>query len=263
MDYLKIHDWDVWQSYRVDRGQPPWIKIHRALLRDIKWVYLTDAQKGHLISMWMLAADKDGQIPYDATVIRKLCGLDSDPDLELFISKGLVDRDVTLTPTRRQPDVNLTAQSRVEESRVEESREEKKSGKPSGGELPKLKKDFKKEAQEALEYLNRITGKAYTRTSNIEACFKRENCTVADCRRVIDFKWNEWKGKDLERNVNPTTLWRAVHFADYLDQAGAGSNVPGWVDRRPRDDWGNIKSELDLRIERDVERDFAKGDSDV
>lgn len=27
---LHVHDWDEHQSYRRDRGQPPWIKVHRA-----------------------------------------------------------------------------------------------------------------------------------------------------------------------------------------------------------------------------------------
>ena len=60
---LQVHDWREWQSYRKDRGQPPWIKVHRCLMRDHKWVALTDTQRGHLISIWILAADNDGLIP--------------------------------------------------------------------------------------------------------------------------------------------------------------------------------------------------------
>ena len=53
-------NWDKWQTYRKDRGQPPWIKIHRRLMRNPEWVSLTDAERGQLVSMWLLAADHDG-----------------------------------------------------------------------------------------------------------------------------------------------------------------------------------------------------------
>jgi hypothetical protein len=104
MTQLYIHDWDMWQTYRRDRGQPPWIKVHRCLMRDHKWVALSDAQKGQLISMWILAADNNGQLPDDPTLVQKLCYLDNPPDLEYFVKQGLVDRDANLTPQRRQSD---------------------------------------------------------------------------------------------------------------------------------------------------------------
>jgi len=103
-DSLKIHDWREWQTYRKDRGQPPWIKVHRCLMRDHKWIALNDAQRGHLISMWILAADNNGQIPDNPTLIKKLCYLEETPDLDFFVNQGLLDRDANVTPTRRQHD---------------------------------------------------------------------------------------------------------------------------------------------------------------
>jgi hypothetical protein len=102
---LKIRNWDRWQSYRKDRGQPPWIKVHRALMRDPNWVSLTDAQRGQIIAIWMLAADRDGTIPSCPLMVRKLCMMDGDPDLNLFIEKGFIDGcqvDATVSPERRQ-----------------------------------------------------------------------------------------------------------------------------------------------------------------
>lgn len=118
---LQIRNWDRWQSYRKDRGQPPWIKIHRQLMRDQNWVSLTDAQRGQLVAIWMLAADRGGVIPASPAIVRKLCFMDSDPDLNLFIEKEFIDRrhtDANVTPERRQHD-------QPEERRVEESRGEK------------------------------------------------------------------------------------------------------------------------------------------
>jgi len=90
VEYLKIRNWEKWQTYRSDRGQPPWIKIHRRLMRDTEWVSLSDDQKGHLICLWMLAADKEGLIPNSPDLIQKLCYLDSPPDLDMFISLDFI-----------------------------------------------------------------------------------------------------------------------------------------------------------------------------
>ena len=90
MEYLKIANWNKWQTYRSDRGQPPWIKIHRRVMRNPEWVSLTDAEKGQLLSLWLLAADKDGTIPADPDVIKRICYLEFKPDLNKFLELGFV-----------------------------------------------------------------------------------------------------------------------------------------------------------------------------
>lgn len=111
-DRLHIHDWDTHQTYRRDRGQPPWIKVHRELMRNQKWVALTDSQRGQLVSLWLLAADNDGWIVDDPGFLKKICYMDSVPDLDLFISHGFIDPrrqdDVTMTTARRQADAPET-----------------------------------------------------------------------------------------------------------------------------------------------------------
>lgn len=112
MTYLRIRNWSKWQSYRSDRGQPPWIKIHRALMRDPNWVALTDGQRGQLVAVWMLAADREGVIPDSPTVLQKLCYMDTEPDLEVFIKHGFIEPrrqgDANVTPIRRQHDAPET-----------------------------------------------------------------------------------------------------------------------------------------------------------
>jgi len=105
---LRIRNWDRWQSYRRDRGQPPWIKVHRRLMSNAGWAALTDAQKGQMVQIWLLAADRDGEIPDEPKVLQKLCMLDSEPNLEVFAKQGFISGwrqgDVNVTPERRQHD---------------------------------------------------------------------------------------------------------------------------------------------------------------
>ena len=117
MAMIKIRNWSRWQSYPKGRGQPPWIKLHRKVMRDPNWVELTDAQRGQLIAIWLLAADHDGEIPSSPCIIQRLCYLDTEPDLQVFVDKGFLE-------TFRQVDDKLSTscQSRGDKSRGEESR---------------------------------------------------------------------------------------------------------------------------------------------
>lgn len=109
MTSLRCHEWDKHQSYRRDRNPPPWIKVHRNIMQNRKWARLSDAEKGQLISLWVLAADRDGHVPNDAFLLKKICMLDAEPDLKKFIELGLLtptgrQRDASVTPERRQSD---------------------------------------------------------------------------------------------------------------------------------------------------------------
>ena len=91
MEYLHIHNWEKWQSYRSDRGQPPWIKIHRRIMRNVEWVSLSDSERGQLIAMWLLAADHDGVIPASPEIIQKICFMSDTPNINKFIELGFIE----------------------------------------------------------------------------------------------------------------------------------------------------------------------------
>lgn len=113
MEYLRVKNWEKWQSYRKDRGQPPWIKVHRRILRNLEWVSMSDAERGQLVAIWVLAADHDGVIPASPEIVQKLCFMSKQPNLNKFIELGLLtpngghggcQADATMTPGRRQHD---------------------------------------------------------------------------------------------------------------------------------------------------------------
>ena len=128
---IRIHDWEDWQSFRKDRGAPPWIKVYRNLMSNQKWAVLSDAEKGQLISIWLVAADGGGEIPNNPTITKKICQLDEEPNFSKFVSLGL------LTPTGCHGDANLSSSSSQddapEESRVEKRREEERKVEKTNG----------------------------------------------------------------------------------------------------------------------------------
>lgn len=106
MDYWKIVNWKKWQTYRSDRGQPPWIKIHRRIMRNPEWVSLTDSERGQLVAMWLLAADHDGVIPASEDVVEKLCFMSEKLNINKFIDLDFIsDNGVKAASYRRQHDV--------------------------------------------------------------------------------------------------------------------------------------------------------------
>ena len=119
---MKIKNWDRWQTYRKDRGTPPWIKVHRNLFSNPEWAELTDAEKGQLVSIWVLAADKSGEIPGSSVAIQKMCALDAKPNLSKFIDLGFLESDcqphgnqlVTTCPQLDAPETETETETEAE-----------------------------------------------------------------------------------------------------------------------------------------------------
>lgn len=122
MTTVRMTGWDKWQSYRRDRGTPPWIKVHRNLMSNAEWASLSDSEKGQLVSMWVVAADKGGEIPSDPNILRKVCQLDEAPNINKFIELQFIEAggchdDAKVTPDRRQGDAPETEAYIIEEER--------------------------------------------------------------------------------------------------------------------------------------------------
>jgi hypothetical protein len=126
MEYIQITNWDKWQSYRKDRGHPPWIKIHRRVMRNPEWVSLSDGERGQLVAMWLLAADHNGVIPAPAAVVQKLCFMSETPNLHKFHTLGFLASDGCQ---------DVTPKAEAEENRIEK----RKKGMQGEGTKPRKK----------------------------------------------------------------------------------------------------------------------------
>lgn len=92
MQALQVKNWDKFQA-RKDRSVRPqhiWIKLYRALLTDFKWISLSDSEQGHLVNIWLLAAEKNGIIQDTAEEIKIICHLTDSPNLIKFIELGFL-----------------------------------------------------------------------------------------------------------------------------------------------------------------------------
>lgn len=204
---MHINNWDKWQSFRKDRGTPPWIKVHRNLLSNTEWVSLSDKEKGHLISIWILAADRNGEIPDDPSMIMRMAMLEQKPNINKFIELGFIAAPC-------QPlDSQVTKQSREEgeESRGEESR----------GDMPS-KTNI---AETVLTHLNETANRKYKPVStNIDLIKARldEGYELQDLIDVIDHKTKEWISDDkMFKFLRPSTLFGKDKFSQYSGETGS------------------------------------------
>lgn len=180
-----MKNWDKWQTFRKDRGAPPWIKVHRKLMTNPEWAVLSDAEKGQLVSMWLVAADNNGRLPSaDTLVLRKICQLDEAPNISKFKDLGFIDEEVAST---RQPgDNQMTSgwqpSDAPEESRGEERREEKNSSDNSGEKsAPPWREEF---APEVVEFVEQFQG--YVAQTQGEKAPKVNDTLLKTCADTVD-----------------------------------------------------------------------------
>jgi hypothetical protein len=95
-------------------------------MHDPNWALLSDAERGQLVAMWMLAADRNGTIPADPKIIKTLCYMQREPIIQVFVDKGFIEPDATVTPERRQADANVTPQTRLDQTRLDQTRLEER-----------------------------------------------------------------------------------------------------------------------------------------
>ena len=78
-------------------------------MRNVEWVSLSDKERGQLVAMWMLAADRSGVIPASPEMIQKLCFMSELPNINKFIDMEFIESngchpDATVASSRRQHD---------------------------------------------------------------------------------------------------------------------------------------------------------------
>jgi hypothetical protein len=89
MEFFEVKNWDSFQHY--SKRNPPWIKLHRALLDDYNFCSLPDVAKGHLMLLWIYASQNNGYIPNDPKFLEKKLSCEN-IDLEIFVSGGFLLR---------------------------------------------------------------------------------------------------------------------------------------------------------------------------
>ncbi len=92
-------------------------------MRNVEWVSLSDAERGQLVSIWLLAADQNGTIPSSPEIIQKLCYMETLPNINKFIDLGFLVTEWLPNGNR----VVTKCPPREEKSRVENKKSHRKA----------------------------------------------------------------------------------------------------------------------------------------
>ena len=83
-------------------------------MRNVEWITLSDGERGQLVAMWLLAADRDGVIPASPDLIQKICFMSEPPNINKFMGLGFIDAKTT---PRRRPHDQPEAKAEEEENK--------------------------------------------------------------------------------------------------------------------------------------------------
>lgn len=86
---FKVRNWEQFQHYK-DRN-PPWIKLHFALLASEDWVTLDDASKLLAVVCMLVASRNNGMIPNNPAYLKRVAYLDRLPKLKPLIDCGFLE----------------------------------------------------------------------------------------------------------------------------------------------------------------------------
>lgn len=100
---LAVKGWREFQHYK-DRA-PSWIKLYTKLLTNYEFAQLSDAEKGQLVMIWLLASQYDGSVPNDPKWIASQTNLKGRLAITKFVAEGWLE-----VVAVAQPASNLLAQ---------------------------------------------------------------------------------------------------------------------------------------------------------
>jgi hypothetical protein len=85
--FLRVKNWEQFQHY--GKRNPPWIKLHRALLDDYAFCALPDDAKAHLMMLWLYASQHNGKIPADVAFLERKLSCNN-INLHLLVEHGFL-----------------------------------------------------------------------------------------------------------------------------------------------------------------------------
>jgi uncharacterized phage protein (TIGR02220 family) len=195
VNYLIVKNWREHQHYT--KRNPPWIKLHRAIIDDYAFAALKDKTKAHLMLIWVLAAGMEGRIPHDAKFIASRISAIEPVDLDAMVEAGFLLNDGA------EPDAPV-AQNDAAAKNAE----------------------YRKQAEEVIAFLNEKAGRKFdlngANAGHVIARL-RDGETVEDMRSIIARKCRDWRGDEkMNKFLRPETLFNRTKYASYKGELVVG-----------------------------------------
>lgn len=205
--YIAVKDFERFQHYKG--RTPPWIKLYNALLDDYRFLQLSDAARGQLVLMWLVASRHANRIPNDATYIAEAIHCKSKLQLDVLIAAGWLSvvTDVALAECKQDASKPLAScpTSAIPEVEGEKEREIEQASPPTVAD-DSVPDTARPALRQLLATARNPKGAAYEIKAYADGL--RPPTPTADQlgRAVLDFTAN---GSE----------WSAAHFRAYVKRA--------------------------------------------
>lgn len=118
----RVKNWRQFQHYR-DRN-PPWIKLHFAMLASEDWVSLDDTSRVLAIACMLIASRNEGVVPDNPAYIKRVAYLNKTPNFKPLIECGFLED----ASESKQMLADARPEERQRQRRDREETEEKEGG---------------------------------------------------------------------------------------------------------------------------------------
>ena len=90
MKYLRIRNWDKHQKIAGNRA--PYVTIQTSILLDMEYMCLPDRERLCFLLLIVFAGTSSNKIPADPCHIQHLCHFDEQPDIDMLIKYGFLEK---------------------------------------------------------------------------------------------------------------------------------------------------------------------------
>lgn len=223
-EYFKVKNWEQFQHYK-DRN-PPWIKLHFALLASEDWVTLDDASKLLAVVCMLIASRNGGMIPNNPAYLKRVAYLDKAPKLKPLIDCGFLEIPQADAIATQASASTLQADARPETETETETEKKEPLSETSSDAGPKSKP----KATYSSEFEDFWLG--YPRTPNMskskafDAWRKLSPEERRACATAVEPYKAFLKAKADHPVMHAATFINERRFEGFLEQAAAAAPKP-------------------------------------
>lgn len=87
--FLRVKNWSRFQHYK--KRNPPWIRLHRSILRDRHFLMLTEIEQWQLVRLWLIASENDNKLADDEAWLRRAIGTRKTLPVSTFKRLGFLE----------------------------------------------------------------------------------------------------------------------------------------------------------------------------
>lgn len=145
IERYRVRNWEQFQHYK--NRNPPWIKLHFAMLASEDWVSLDDASRLLAVVCMLIASRNEGFVPNNPAYLKRVAYLNAVPDFGPLISCGFLENPLAGASNAQAEDSKkkqAQADARPEERRGETEESQRREESPSGRDAPQ--DDFSEKA---------------------------------------------------------------------------------------------------------------------